>query len=101
MAFGGNGVISVVLNYGANADWVRTVLAAGTAGVAYRGGRFALTDPQILTIGAAQLPQQARSVGDPSRKVLRAVLTAVDGRTASGCRPAIFCTVRHNVGADP
>ena len=79
MAIVGNGVISVVLNYAANADLARNVLAAGTVGVTHRGGRFALTDPQFLPIGAAQLPQKGRSVGDPSRKVLRAVPIAVDG----------------------
>ena len=79
MAIVGNGVISVVLNYAANADLARNVLAAGTVGVTHRGGRFALTDPQIVPIGGAQLPQKVRSVGDPSRKVLRAVPIAVDG----------------------
>jgi hypothetical protein len=54
MAFVGDGVICVVLNYGADSDWVRNVLAAGTAGVAHRGGRFTLINPRILAIDAAR-----------------------------------------------
>lgn len=76
MAFVGDGDICVVLNYGENSDWVRNVLAAGSAGVAHRGGRFTVIDPHILPRDAVQLPPEVQSVGDPSRKVLRAVLNA-------------------------
>ena len=76
MAFVCDEVICVVLNYGANSDWVRNVLAARTAGVVHRGRRFTLSDPQLLPAGAAGLPSQIQSVGEPSRQVLRAVLNA-------------------------
>lgn len=76
MAFVRDGVICVVLNYGAESDWVRNVLAAGSAGVAHRGARFTLIDPHILPVDAADLPPEVKSVGDSSRKVLRAALHA-------------------------
>lgn len=60
MAIIENSTMAVVLNYGVESDWVRNVLAAGSATVVNRGTRFRLENPRI-------------EAGEPS--VLHAALT--------------------------
>jgi deazaflavin-dependent oxidoreductase (nitroreductase family) len=46
--FAGRGGFVVALTYGADADWVRNVVAAGGCDVITRGRRLRLTDPEIF-----------------------------------------------------
>ena len=46
MAFVEDGALSVVLNYGAQSDWVRNVQSAGYAVVVHQGKRYKLTAPR-------------------------------------------------------
>jgi deazaflavin-dependent oxidoreductase (nitroreductase family) len=53
----------ISLPYGANRDWVRNVLAAGSCTVERGGRRVELTDPRVLagSDGMALLPAPARA----------------------------------------
>ncbi|GAA3234719.1 nitroreductase family deazaflavin-dependent oxidoreductase [Actinocorallia longicatena] len=75
MAFVENGTLSVVLNYGAESDWVRNVRAAGSASVVHRGRRYRLTSPRVLPAGSPELPAALPPAGDPPRDALHATLT--------------------------
>ncbi len=55
MAFVANGELAIVLNYGPKSDWVRNVLAAGSAGIVHRGRRFRLNEPRVVPIGQSTL----------------------------------------------
>ncbi|MFC5750459.1 nitroreductase family deazaflavin-dependent oxidoreductase [Actinomadura rugatobispora] len=74
MAFVEGGTISVMLNYGAESDWVRNVQAAGSAGVRHRGRRYRLTDPRVIPIDSAELPPALRSAGISARSALLGAL---------------------------
>ena len=70
MAFVQSDEFMVVLNYGAGSDWVRNVQTAGSAIVLHRGSRFRLSDPRVIPIGSAGLPDPLRGVRTPGRYVL-------------------------------
>jgi deazaflavin-dependent oxidoreductase (nitroreductase family) len=57
----------IALTYGADAQWVRNVLAAGHCEVLTRGRRIALTDPRVVRDPAR------RSVPAPVRPLLAAI----------------------------
>ncbi|MCZ8382149.1 nitroreductase family deazaflavin-dependent oxidoreductase [Mycobacterium sp. CPCC 205372] len=61
MAFIGDGHLRVVLNYGERSDWVRNVMAAGTAEVVNKETRFVLSSPRILSSGAGRVLHAALS----------------------------------------
>jgi deazaflavin-dependent oxidoreductase (nitroreductase family) len=63
--FGRPGGYVVVLTYGARADWVRNVIAAGECELETRGRRVRVTNPRILRDRARRL------VPLPVRLVLR------------------------------
>jgi deazaflavin-dependent oxidoreductase (nitroreductase family) len=52
----------IVLVYGSRSDWVRNVLAAGTATLEIDGGKVDLVDPVVLTADEAfqRLPADAK-----------------------------------------
>lgn len=74
MVFIKSDTVIVPLNYGTQSDWVRNILAAGSAGVIHRGRRYRLTDPQILPADSPDLPAALRGAGIPGRSVLLAGL---------------------------
>ena len=51
----------VVLYYGADAQWVRNVLAAGGGEVVRRGRRSRFTDVRVVRDGAEELPGVVRA----------------------------------------
>jgi deazaflavin-dependent oxidoreductase (nitroreductase family) len=54
MVFVEEGRLTVSLNYGVDSDWVRNVLAAGSAEVWHRGRRHGLADPHVVSaVGSA------------------------------------------------
>jgi deazaflavin-dependent oxidoreductase (nitroreductase family) len=57
-----DGGFVISLPYGADRDWVRNVLAAGSCTLERGGRRVELTAPAVLTVseGAARLPALAR-----------------------------------------
>jgi deazaflavin-dependent oxidoreductase (nitroreductase family) len=59
----------ISLPYGADRDWVRNVLAAGSCRLERGGRRVALTDPAVLagSEGMAMLPAPARAALRPLR----------------------------------
>ena len=65
----------ISLPYGADRDWVRNVLAAGSCTLALRGRRVELTHPDVLagSEGMAMLPAPVRAALRPLRvtRVLR------------------------------
>lgn len=75
MAFAIDGGHVISLPYGADRDWVRNVLAAGSCTLERGGRRVELTDPRVLagTEGLALLPAPARAALRPLRvtRVLR------------------------------
>ncbi|MGH3560571.1 MAG: nitroreductase family deazaflavin-dependent oxidoreductase [Mycobacterium sp.] len=75
MAFVEDGSVSVVLNYGAESDWVRNVVAAGSAVVVHQGKRYTLSAPRVLSIDSPELPVGMRAVGGAQRNALHATLT--------------------------
>lgn len=75
MAFVANRSLSVVLNYGRQSDWVRNVMAAGSAVVLHRGQRYALSTPRVVPIDSAELPANVRAIGVSERHVLYAALS--------------------------
>jgi deazaflavin-dependent oxidoreductase (nitroreductase family) len=74
MAFIEGGTLSVVLNYGAESDWVRNVQVAGSARVTHRGERYLLTSPRVIPIDSPDLPPAVRVVHTPARSVLYGTL---------------------------
>jgi deazaflavin-dependent oxidoreductase (nitroreductase family) len=63
MAFRVDDGYVISLPYGADSDWVRNVLAAGSCTLEQGGRRVELTDPRILagSEGMAMLPAPARA----------------------------------------
>jgi deazaflavin-dependent oxidoreductase (nitroreductase family) len=64
----------VVLTYGSDAEWVKNILATGTAEMTTRGRRIALTDPRLVSGDALGfLPAPVRAFGRWARvtEVLR------------------------------
>lgn len=57
----------VHLYYGADADWVRNVLAAGEATVLRSGSRLALRDPKVVEADTAGATSLVRLLGRPAR----------------------------------
>lgn len=55
MAWVDHGAFAVVLNYGPTSDWVRNVLAAGSAGIAHRGKHFRLVEPRVVAVDQSTL----------------------------------------------
>lgn len=74
MAFIEHGNLSVVLNYGEQCDWVRNVLAAGTAVVVYQGKRYALSNPRVVPLDSPELPAGVRAIDIPERRALHATV---------------------------
>lgn len=70
MAFVDNNTITVVLNYGAQSDWVRNVEAAKSAGVMHRGKRYRLVDPQVLPLDSPNLPRAVQGINTSARSAL-------------------------------
>ena len=58
------GVFVIALTYGAQADWVRNVVAAGGCDLTTRGRRYRLTDPEIVH------DETRRQVGPVARPIL-------------------------------
>jgi deazaflavin-dependent oxidoreductase (nitroreductase family) len=54
--------IYVVLYYGASAQWVRNVLAAGGAEVVRRGRRSRIADVHVVRDGSEELPGVVRAM---------------------------------------
>jgi deazaflavin-dependent oxidoreductase (nitroreductase family) len=53
----------IALTYGAEADWVRNVLAAGRATLLTRGGRLELTGPELVhDESRGRVPRPVRAV---------------------------------------
>ncbi|MGV9824528.1 nitroreductase family deazaflavin-dependent oxidoreductase [Gordonia sp. NPDC003429] len=52
--------ISIVLNYGADTDWVRNTLAAASAGVIRKGKHYKLIRPSIIPADSPDLAKGAR-----------------------------------------
>ena len=75
MAFVEDGSISVVLNYGEKSDWVRNILASGSAVVVNQGKRCTLSAPRILSIDSPELPAGVRAIGVTKRRVLHATVS--------------------------
>ncbi len=75
MSFVEGGYLSVVLNYGARADWVRNVQAAGSAGVDYRGRRYQLTNPLVLPLDSLDLPAPVRAIRVSAKSALHGRLS--------------------------
>ena len=48
--------LSVVLNYGEQSDWVRNVMAAGSAQVVNHDKRYTLSHPRVVSNDSAELP---------------------------------------------
>jgi deazaflavin-dependent oxidoreductase (nitroreductase family) len=76
MAFVGESSVCVVLNYGAESDWVRNVLAADAATVIHRRQHYRLSTPRVLSIESSELPDGVRAIGITGRQALRGELTA-------------------------
>jgi deazaflavin-dependent oxidoreductase (nitroreductase family) len=74
MAFIEDGSLSVVLNYGEQCDWVRNVLAAGSAVVVNQGMRYTLSNPRVLPLDSPELPAGVRAIDIPERRALHATL---------------------------
>jgi deazaflavin-dependent oxidoreductase (nitroreductase family) len=74
MALVEDGTLTVVLNYGAQSDWVRNVEAAGRATVIHRNTRFQLTSPRILPTDSPEVIARVRGVGGASRHVMQGIL---------------------------
>ncbi len=74
MAFVEGRDLSVVLNYGPHSDWVRNVLAAGSADVMHRGKRYRLTDPRVIPIDSAELPSVVQTMRARDRSALHGFL---------------------------
>lgn len=74
MAFVEDGALSVVLNYGAQSDWVRNVQSAGYAVVVYQGKRYKLTAPRVVPIDSPGLAPGVRAIGGPARTALHGIL---------------------------
>ncbi|WP_238396207.1 nitroreductase family deazaflavin-dependent oxidoreductase [Mycolicibacterium sp. CBMA 234] len=79
MAFVDGQGFSVVLNYGTRSDWVRNVLAAGSADVVHRGKRYRLTNPRIVPTDSAELPPVIRAMRRTDRRALHGVLAGLAG----------------------
>ena len=74
-AFVEDGVLSVVLNYGTESDWVRNVLSAGSAVVVHQGKRYKLTAPRVIPIDSPDLPPGVRAIRVPAWSALHGTLT--------------------------
>lgn len=74
MAFVEGQELSVVLNYGPQSDWVRNVLAAGSADIVHRGRRYRLTGPHVIPTDSAELPPAVQAIRARDRSALRGVL---------------------------
>jgi hypothetical protein len=75
MAFVEDDSLSVVLNYGEKSDWVRNVLAAGSATAVHRGNRYTLSTPRDVSGDSPDLPADVRAIGIPERRILRVMLS--------------------------
>ncbi|MBL1077940.1 nitroreductase family deazaflavin-dependent oxidoreductase [Nocardia sp. 2] len=70
MALVDGGTLTVMLNYGAGADWVRNTVAAGSAGILHRGRRYRLIDPVVVPADSAELPAVVREGVTTGRSAL-------------------------------
>ncbi|ART73486.1 nitroreductase family deazaflavin-dependent oxidoreductase [Mycobacterium dioxanotrophicus] len=75
MAFVDNSAITVVLNYGAQSDWVRNV-QAGEAGVIQRGKHYRLADPRVITLDSPDLPRAVQGINTSAHSALHGRLAA-------------------------
>jgi hypothetical protein len=74
MAFIESGRLSVVLNYGERCDWVRNVMAAGSAVVVNQGNRYTLSDPHVIPLDSPELPAGVQAINIPERRALHGTL---------------------------
>lgn len=74
MAFVEGRDLSVVLNYGTQSEWVRNVIAAGSADVVHRGKRYQLTGPRVVSTVSAELPPFMQAMRVRDRSALHGVL---------------------------
>jgi deazaflavin-dependent oxidoreductase (nitroreductase family) len=81
MVFVDNDRLSVALNYGLESDWVRNVLAAGTAEVLHRGRRYRLAEPLVVATTDSGLDHRGRSRGGAC-SALEATFTPIEPRQA-------------------
>jgi deazaflavin-dependent oxidoreductase (nitroreductase family) len=72
MAFVEDGELVVVLNYGAQSDWVRNVAAEGSAVVLHRGKRFRLTQLRVIPVASSRIAEALAA--DETRSVLEGTL---------------------------
>lgn len=77
MAFVEDDTLSVVLNYGADSDWVRNIQAAGSAIVEHRGKRYKLENPRVLSIDSPAFPASVRAIQKFTETALHGTLSAV------------------------
>jgi deazaflavin-dependent oxidoreductase (nitroreductase family) len=63
LAWRSGSTLCVILYYGAGAQWVRNVVAAGGGEVIRRGRRERFSSARIVRDGSAPLPPGARSLG--------------------------------------
>jgi deazaflavin-dependent oxidoreductase (nitroreductase family) len=72
---------AIALTYGREVDWLRNVLAAGSATLEHRGSRITVRDPQVVAMAEAR-----QWIPAPVRLILRvigvneAVLVRLEGR---------------------
>jgi deazaflavin-dependent oxidoreductase (nitroreductase family) len=74
MAFVESGRLSVVLNYGEGSDWVRNVVAAGSANVINAGKRYRLDNPRIMSSDSLELPEGVQALSGGRHRVLHGIL---------------------------
>ncbi|MBO2452438.1 nitroreductase family deazaflavin-dependent oxidoreductase [Actinomadura barringtoniae] len=79
MAFVERGKLAVMLNYGAESDWVRNIKAAGSAGVVHRGNRYRLSDPQVVPTDSPDLPSAIQAAGAGAGSALYGTLVRTGG----------------------
>jgi len=100
MAFRSPDGFVIALTYGVETDWVRNVLAAGSATLEYRGQRIPVDDPR-LTPG-----DEIRSLLlAPVRSILRLIdvdqFLAVRVRAYAGRRPPALDALTHEPRTEP
>lgn len=80
MAFIDGDELLVVLNYGTNSDWVRNVVAAGSASVRYHGRCYRLNGPRVIPIDAAGVPAALQATHTPQRFALHGRLVPAEAK---------------------
>src|SRR5215472_9591949 len=55
-----NGGFAIALPYGSSSDWVKNVLAGGTAAIVYSGRTYSVDEPKIVPLAEATLSFTSR-----------------------------------------